>query len=138
MKNFKLFALAFSFCTLFSAVSATAQDEQEPTVITGLSTGYLRCSYTIQGNYVGTGISTLNISVSTGLNLDITLLTGGSYIQPIGVVFPSNNSQPVTVTITSPGSSQAGIRVKVNNTIVCEPGNTRIVRFTLNNTCGFN
>ena len=132
MRNFKLFALALTLFTLFVSTNSNAQIGIGPKLPRSYDP-VRRCPYTIRGEFVGEGVGNVSICVSTGLEIPpITLFTGGFFVQPIGVLFSKLNPATVRVTITSittNGSGQSGISLKINNTVVCQPGSTVLVEF---------
>ena len=126
MRNFKLFTAALTLFISFISINLNAQFS---------TSGMIRCPYTIRGEYVGAGVGTISISVSTGLEIPpITLFTGGFFEQPIGILFDQSDPKPVRVTVISSGSSQSGIRLKVNNNIEILPGYTETITFVYSNS----
>lgn len=139
MRKFKLFTAALTLFISFISINLNAQFSTNPTGLT-FGSGIVRCPYIIKGEFEGEGIGNISISVSTGLSIPpITLFTDGFFVQPIGVLFQAGDPEPVTVTITSVttnGSGQSGIRLKVNNTVVCQPNSTQSVVFIFNPSSG--
>ncbi len=132
MRKFKLFTAALTLFISFVSINLNAQFSTNPPGLT-FGSGIVRCPYIIKGEFEGEGIGNISISVSTGLSIPpITLFTNGFFVQPIGVLFQAGDPEPVTVTITSittNGSSQSGISLKVNSSIVCQPNSTAQVEF---------
>lgn len=132
MKNIKFFTLSIIFFLTFNISQILSQKCAGCQSGNGNGGGTpVSCTYVISGSFIGEGVETITIAVSTGANIVTSAATQGSFSQPITL---PGSSIPVTAIISGTATDpNNGINVFVNGALVRQPTETKIVTFNRQN-----